>query len=113
MTETVYIAGKITGLPYNEVVDRFNYWHKILNDLGYIVYNPTVFVPKNTEWHKAMQLCLPVLHKSTKALFIAGWSSSHGACIEMEQCIKQKKPLLSPGFIKQQWEQNYKHFKIA
>lgn len=112
MTESVYIAGKITGLPYNQVVHDFNWWHAKLNDLGYIVYNPVVFVPQHTSWQKAMQLCLPVLTKATKALFLPNWHNSYGASIEMEQCIKQNKPLLSRGFVIQQWQEKYKHFKI-
>ena len=93
--ERVYIAGKVTGLDRNYVIEKFEYWKQKLRKAGYIPVSPVDVIDENTSWYDAMDICLKLLGTCHKALFQKDWFSSQGAMQEMEFCKERDIPILS------------------
>ena len=60
----IYIAGKISGLPYDEVRERFNGAEDLLTELGFEVLNPVKNgLDQDTSWNRHLcrdiELLLP------------------------------------------------------
>jgi hypothetical protein len=66
--KTVYIAGKVTGLPRWWVVVKFLFWQSYYEMLGYEVKNPVKLVHKSYSYNQAMGLCLELPLVRTKSL---------------------------------------------
>lgn len=77
----VYIAGKISGLNYEEVCDKFEKAEKKLKNFG-IVINPCKIVPEECDWDTAMDICLSALAKCDTIYLLTDWKESKGARIE-------------------------------
>lgn len=82
--QTAYIAGKVTGLPYLEVLKNFNNAHQRLESYGYKVLNPIQLVAQNTDWQQAMRICLSVLPHADVIYLLDNWEQSPGAVWEKE-----------------------------
>jgi hypothetical protein len=83
MKKKIYIAGKVTGLPQQEVVDKFAKAQNLLEDSGFEVINPTVLITDyDTPWDLAMKLCVKALMDCQCIYLLADWRSSKGANIE-------------------------------
>lgn len=90
MKDSIYIAGKVTGLPFDEVLNKFESAEQILLSQGWkTVLNPIKIVNNPTEeWHSAMEKCLEAL-KNAQAIYMLPCSvDSPGAKIELEFAIK-------------------------
>ncbi|HMP91908.1 MAG TPA: DUF4406 domain-containing protein [Phnomibacter sp.] len=89
---TIYIAGKVTGLPLNEVHVKFTKAAQDIQALGHNALNPYAFVldawPLNdinsglVSWHAIMRLCIAKLATATGVLVLPCWPSSRGATLE-------------------------------
>lgn len=89
MKKTVYIAGKVSGLPEKEVADKFNSYQQELENLGYKVVNPVQVVNNpNADWKEAMKLCITALVQCDVALFLEDYPQSKGALLEFDICRK-------------------------
>ena len=85
MKKTIYIAGKVTGLPQDEVIAKFALVQKEIEALGFEVINPTQVVGDwQTPWDKAMRMCIAKLTQCDAIVLIPDWISSKGAKIEYE-----------------------------
>lgn len=85
----IYIAGKVTGLPQEEVVAKFAKAQQELQDMGYEAINPVEIVKTQAEafhttWQKAMKLCIKALLDCEAVLLLPCWQYSVGAQIEQE-----------------------------
>lgn len=102
--ETIYIAGKVTGLDTKEVQEKFDAAQEKFIYLGFDVINPIQIVHQyadgfETDWETAMQLCLAKLEEATHIYMLEDWKDSKGATIEHERAkeigidiIYQKSP---------------------
>jgi hypothetical protein len=79
---TVYIAGKVTGLPVEDYTHTFNSAAGKFRNMGFHVVNPVEIVPTNTHWVKAMRLCIKELTQCDYIHMLPGWTNSKGARIE-------------------------------
>ncbi len=80
----IYIAGKVTGLPYRETFNKFLAAEELLKSLGQEVINPMRIVPPNDTWQNAMRLCMASLCKCNAIYLLDDFKESRGAMIEYE-----------------------------
>jgi hypothetical protein len=80
----IYIAGKISGLPYKKVKERFAQVAATIRAMGYEAVNPCEISPfhEAKEWKDYMADCIPALLKSDTVYMLAGWADSPGAKLE-------------------------------
>lgn len=87
MKSKVYLAGKVTGLPYSECLEKFKNQAEILSKQGYEVVNPMEIVPKNTDWKTAMKLCINAIMECDAYYMLDDWRYSRGAKIELQLAL--------------------------
>ncbi len=84
----VYVAGKVTGLPYSDVYSKFKIRENFLKEKDYAVINPCDWIEKDCNWQDAMRKCIVLLSASQKVNLLSCWYQSPGATIEMELALK-------------------------
>lgn len=84
----VYIAGKVTGLPYNEVYAKFKVKQLELESHGYEVVNPCEITPSDADWQSAMRICIAALVQCHSICLLPCWIDSEGAKVERSLAIK-------------------------
>jgi hypothetical protein len=85
MKKKIYIAGKVTGLPQQEVVDKFAKAQKDIEAMGFEVINPIEVVKDfDMPWNKAMRMCIAGLTECDAIALLPDWSNSKGAIFEYE-----------------------------
>lgn len=77
-----YIAGKVSGLPYMEVREKFAYRAMMLAARGFEVINPMNLVPPDTEWEPAMKLALIGMLQCDSIYMLHDWQKSDGAMLQ-------------------------------
>lgn len=89
--KTIYISGRITGLPYNEAFSNFKKAELYLQQIGYAVVNPVVLVPYNKDWSwfDYMSADIKLMENCTHIYMLNNWRESDGACIEHEIAIRK------------------------
>jgi len=77
----IYIAGKISGLPTDQVDAKFQEAETKLHALGLKVINPTKLgVSPAWTYDQQMALCLKVIEERATGIFLLDdWSDSNGA----------------------------------
>lgn len=98
-----YIAGKVSGLPIEEVVKKFVDKEEELIQKGYTVFNPIVIIHDENyqrEWHdmppltdeenrkEIMRICVSKLLQCDELHLLPDWEQSAGAW--EERTIAQK-----------------------
>jgi ATPase involved in DNA replication initiation len=79
----IYISGKITGLPIDEVVVKFKAAEAKIRRFGYQPVNPLRNgLPREAEWADQMGEDVKLLLKSDAIYLIADWQQSEGATLE-------------------------------
>lgn len=85
MSKKIYIAGKVTGLPKKEVIEKFQNAQKQVEALGYIAVNPIEVVGDfSATWEAAMKKCLKALVDCDAVVILPCWKESKGATIERQ-----------------------------
>lgn len=81
----VYIAGKISGLRYEEANRMFTDAEQKLRGAGYKTVNPMRLVPETASWNQSMRTCISTMATSCDKIFmIDNWQDSRGASIEKQ-----------------------------
>lgn len=89
----IYIAGKVSGLPLQEVTDKFADLQSNLEMFGFTVINPIEVVGDwNVTWEYAMKLCIKALLDCDGVYLMDCHTQSVGAMIELELAKKLKIP---------------------
>ena len=79
----IYIAGKVTGLPFQEVQEKFATAQATIEKLGFEAVNPILVVNNPDEnWHIAMEKCLVALSQCDAIYMLPDFKDSPGADIE-------------------------------
>lgn len=89
MERIIYISGKITGLPTDEVKAKFQAAEDMLRGIGFkSVQNPCKFgISDNSDWESAMRVCLQVLIQCTDIYMLEDWAESKGAKLELIRAV--------------------------
>ena len=82
MNKSVYISGKISGLPIVLAKSNFGRIEKKLLKLGYKPVNPFELPFKCNNWYFRMAICLIALTFCKYVYFMRNWEDSRGARIE-------------------------------
>lgn len=81
----IYIAGKVTGLPKDEVIQKFAEAQKQFEAYGYEVVNPIEVVNDwEMEWKEAMKLCIAALMECDAIYLLNDYKESKGALLEKQ-----------------------------
>jgi hypothetical protein len=87
----IYIAGKVTNLPYNQVQQKFEAAETKLQVMHKLnVVNPTKLVKQETPWNIAMVQCITHLQKCDAIFLLPDWNQSEGALVEVAWAIENK-----------------------
>jgi hypothetical protein len=90
----LYVAGKVTGLPWQDVTMKFGAAEVALKQKGYQVVNPLAVVshqhgitPKadrllDTPWEWCMRWCIASLMSCDGIVMLPCWAGSRGAKFE-------------------------------
>lgn len=78
----VYIAGQVTGLPYNEVWTKFKAKQLELEAQEFHVINPLEHLDEKCEWKEAMRSCIMLLMNADFICLLPDWHKSKGATME-------------------------------
>lgn len=89
--KTIYISGRITGIPYDEAFETFYSAEKKLQNVGYAVINPMAHIHFNESftWFDYLGECIKLLGKCGNIYMLKDWQLSDGACIEHEISIRK------------------------
>lgn len=90
----IYIAGKVTGLHYPDVKQKFRAAENLLASQGYQVINPIQFIHPNTSWEDAMKECMDQLHSCQAIYMLSDWLDSKGARLEYSRAIELNQMVL-------------------
>lgn len=100
MKKTIYIAGKITGLPQQEVIDKFADVQMNLERCGFKVINPIEVVGDwNVTWEFAMKKCIKELVDCDAVYLMDCHTQSVGAMIELQLATNLKIPCVNNVFL--------------
>ena len=98
----IYIAGKITGLPFNHVKIKFDHAERWIKSLKHEPVNPINLFPdpESVPWETAMYHCLCTLDKCDAIYLLPDWTESRGAKEEVNHAIALGMPIFNENNIK-------------
>ena len=95
----IYIAGKVTGLPHDEVYAKFANMQTNLESVGFEVANPiTIVNNEQATWLEAMKICIAELLTCDAVYLLPCHHNSKGALIEKQLAINLKMPCVTNVF---------------
>lgn len=104
---TIYIAGKVTGLPVDEARASFDKPTAYLRHQGHTVINPMELIKNPKEvWHSAMKTCIAELVKVDVVLLLDNWKDSEGARFEKEIAHRLTIPTYTSAWCVDQYLRN-------
>ncbi len=84
----VYISGKITGLPFEEVEGNFYHAQNRLEEEGFEVVNPLENgLPREAEWREHVKADIRLLLECDTIYLLENWKESKGARIERDIAV--------------------------
>ena len=90
----IYISGKVTGLPLQEVEDKFREAAGIVRHHGAEPVVPIYYCCAGWSWHECMKTCLALLLSCDKIMLLPDWKKSRGAKIEFLVALAAGIPIL-------------------
>jgi hypothetical protein len=100
MKKKIYIAGKVTGLPWEEVKARFAVKQHELEEAGHDVCNPCEMAEKNNwhslPWGEIMRSCIAALMFADELHLLPRWQDSRGAILEHDTAQRVGIPIVYP-----------------
>jgi hypothetical protein len=90
----IYVAGKVTNLPYNEVYAKFKVKQMELEAKGYYVLNPCDLIAADCEWEEAMRISVMALSSAHYIYLLPDWWQSEGAKLERALALKLRIPTI-------------------
>lgn len=79
-----YIAGRVTGLPYENVKKKFKAAEDLLRANKFHPVNPLLYVNQLAKPADAMKILVPILMSCDAILLLNDWEWSEGAQIEAQ-----------------------------
>lgn len=99
MKKKIYIAGKVSGLPKQEVIDKFSEVQTNLERCGFKVINPIEVVNDfDVTWEFAMKKCIKALVDCDAVYLMNCHGRSVGAMLEFSLAMKLKIPCVDNIF---------------
>lgn len=100
--QIIYIAGRVTGLPIDEVRLKFSEAEMEVRKMGFLTLNPVEEILQFNEfdeeglngWQQEMDFLVPFLSRCHGIYMLRDWRNSKGARIEYENAIREGKILM-------------------
>lgn len=94
----IYISGRITGLPYDQVERVFDTAQAYLEAQGFEVLNPTKNgLDPSASWEEHMAADLTMLFSADGIYMLPGWQESKGAKVEYYVAHALEMPVYFSG----------------
>ena len=91
----IYIAGKITGLPIEEVRQKFKVAEDQINKEGFIAINPMELQHDHDKrWESYMVVCIAAMILCDALYMLLGWHESKGAILEHSLALQLGIPIV-------------------
>lgn len=100
---TVYISGKVTGLPIEQVTQKFERVANELFEKGYHVVNPIQAIAQYNanhwpferlkDWREEMQFVIGCLMDCDELYLLPCWNDSKGARLERDIAVRLGMPI--------------------
>lgn len=101
--KTIYLAGKVSGLPFEQVALKFDKkqielelnGHKVINPVGEVwEYNHVGVEVKESTWEEEMRVCIKRLMDADELHLLPCWQSSRGATLERDIALRLGIPIV-------------------
>lgn len=105
--KTIYLAGKVTGLPQDQVIEKFRKKQIELESNGHTVLNPltlvknfkefaeqSVCVPEIKTWEDEMKVCISDMVFCDELHLMPCWQESRGATLERDIALRLNIPIV-------------------
>lgn len=94
----MYIAGKVTGLPLEDVQKNFQQGEQVAKSMWYYPVVPVYHIPDDEPWDKAMRTALKLMLDCDAVLLLNNYSTSRGALIEVMVAESINMPVYQIGY---------------
>ena len=88
MDKTIFIAGKVTGLPKDQVIDKFERVAHELSELGYKVVTPASLHEQAKSWEAVTRDNIRYMLDCDEVHLLPCWQESRGAQLERDIAIR-------------------------
>ena len=88
MNRTAYVAGKITGLPQDEVKSKSNSISDKLHRMGYHVVRPQAVTDRTHTWDDTMRADIKKMLECDEVHLLPDWQESRGAQLERDIALR-------------------------
>ena len=88
MNRTAYVAGKITGLPKDQVKSKFNMITEQLHSMGYHVVRPLGVSDHTQTWDDAVRNDIKKMLECDEVHLLPDWQESRGAQLERDIALR-------------------------
>lgn len=90
----IYVSGKISGLPFEEVRGRFSDAKELLDEIGFEAINPLEKgLPQDAPWEMHMVKDIELLLSCDAIYMMDNWTDSVGAGIEYDIAMRTGKDI--------------------
>ncbi len=88
MARIAYVAGKVTGLPKEEVNKKFNLIANQLGSMGYQVVRPLSISDDTRPWDETMRAEIRKMLECDEVHMLPDWQQSRGAQLERDIALR-------------------------
>ncbi len=88
MSKIAYVAGKVTGLPKDQVKSKFNMISRQLTGMGYQVVRPVGINDNDQPWGETMRNDIKRMLECDEVHLLPDWQESRGAQLERDIAIR-------------------------
>ena len=88
MAKTIYVAGKMYGLPEEEVREKFEKATSHLKEEGYNVVTPVTEFEGNRSWEDTMRHSIKTMLECDEVHLLPCWQESRGAQLERDIAVR-------------------------
>ncbi|HXS38248.1 MAG TPA: DUF4406 domain-containing protein [Flavipsychrobacter sp.] len=88
MSKTIYIGGQVSGLPREQVKDKFNRVASELSAQGYNVVSPVSITQRSKSWEEAIRSDIKNMLECDEVHLLPCWQESRGARLERDIALR-------------------------
>ena len=88
INKTIYVAGKMYGLPEEQVREKFEKAASQLQNQGYKVVSPASDMQQNLSWEDTMRHSIKSMLDCDEVHLLPCWQESRGAQLERDIAIR-------------------------
>lgn len=88
MNKTIFIAGKVSGLPTDQVQNKFNRAAQELSEMGYQVITPASLYDRAKSWEEVTRDNIRYMLDCDEIHLLPCWQESRGAQLEREIALR-------------------------